>query len=290
LNQIKSKVDHPSPVATRQFMRSLFMNHPYAEDPLGTVESVGQLTPKDLQAYFAGFATAGNMTVSVVGDFKEKDILARIERIAKLLPQGSRYSKTDRLSEIKQNQFVYSHMKKEQSHLVMGYHGLSVDAPERYVLQLMDSVLSGMGGRLFNELREKNSLAYSVAPQKLMGPGAGSFGAYIGCSPEKVDQALQMMLIEFNKLADVPVPESELERCRRYLIGSHDIDLQRKSSLATQILFEEIYGLDSNEIFQAEKIFRSISGQDIKKLASKLFDQKFVCSVVGPKDLEFRPK
>ena len=289
-NQIKSKSDHPSSVATRQFMRSLFTAHPYAEDPLGTMESVEGLTSRDLQSYFNGFATSGNMTISVVGDFREKDILSRIDRIVERLPRGERYSKIDQLPEIKQNQFVYSHMKKEQSHLVMGYHGLSVDAPDRYALQLMDAVLSGMGGRLFNELREKNSLAYSVAPQKLLGLGAGTFGAYIGCSPDKVDKALQMMLAEFKKLVDTPIPERELDRCRRYLIGSHDIDLQRKSSLATQILFEEIYVLDCNEIFQAEEIFRSISAKEVQDLAEKILSQKFVCSVVGPRDVEFRPK
>lgn len=289
-NQIKSKWDHPSTVASRQFMQTIFASHPYSLDPLGTQETVQGLQTKDLQNYFSGFACASNMTVAVVGDFNETELLSRIERIAGALPKGKKYSQIDSVAEIKQNKFVYSQMNKEQSHLIMGYHGLSVDSPERYVLQLLDSVLSGMGGRLFNELREKNSLAYSVAPQKLMGVGAGSFGAYIGCSPDKVDKALQMMLVEFKKLVEWAVPEEELERCRRYLIGSHDIDLQRKSSLATNILFEEIYGLNSNEIFEAEKIFREISAKQVKTLAEKIFSQKFVCSVVGQKDLEFRPQ
>lgn len=284
-NQIKSKFDHPSTVAGRQFMQTLFAGHPYALDSMGTIESTQSITREGIQDYFKEFGTGKNLTFCLVGDVNKKEMIKYFEKIDSRLVPGKKYAGKFELNKITENKFLYTHMDKEQSHLMLGYHGLSVDSPDRYTLQLMESVLAGMGGRLFTELREKNSLAYSVAPQKLVGVGAGSFGAYIGCSPDKVDKALEMMLIEFKKLMEHKVPLAELDRCKRYLIGSHDIELQRKSALATGILFEEIYGLDSNEMFKIAEIYQSITSEDVQKLANKIFSQKFVCSLVGQKNL-----
>jgi zinc protease len=115
---------------------------------------------------------------------------------------------------------------------------------------------------------------------------AGYFGAYIGCSPDKIDKALEMMRIEFKKLCEKKVGQDELERAKRYLIGRHDIDLQRVSAIASSILYDDIYGTPYDESFHFGEKYRSINADDIMRVSQMIFEAAPVVSVVGPKDLK----
>ncbi|MGZ5280453.1 MAG: M16 family metallopeptidase, partial [Pseudobdellovibrionaceae bacterium] len=149
-------------------------------------------------------------------------------------------------------------------------------------LQVIQSILAGQGGRLFIELRDKNSLAYSVSPMRMEGVDAGYFGAYIGCSPSKVKKALEMMKIEFQKLCDTLVPAAELERAQRYLAGRHDIDLQRVSSIGASILYDDIYGVPYDETFKLADKYFAITAEDVLRVARQIFQAPSVTSLAGP--------
>jgi zinc protease len=125
-------------------------------------------------------------------------------------------------------------------------------------------------------------LAYSVSPIKSEGIEAGYFGAYIGCSPEKADKALQMMRAEFQKLKDSLVSVAELERAKRYTIGRHDIDLQRTSAISSAVIYNDIYGLDLNEPFKAAEKYGPITAEQIRQVAQDIFSQPEVVSLVSP--------
>ena len=91
-----------------------------------------------------------------------------------------------------------------------------------------------------------------------------------------------MLKDEFTKLCDTKVSKLELDRAKRYLVGRHDIDLQRKSSICAAFVFDEIYGIDYNEVFEANKKYFSVTEDDIMKLSQKIFKQPAVISIVGP--------
>jgi zinc protease len=114
----------------------------------------------------------------------------------------------------------------------------------------------------------------------------GSFGAYIGCSPEKTEKALRMMREEFEKLVQDKVSNDELERAQRYLVGRHDIDLQRTSAIASSLIYEDIYDLDAQETFRAAEKYFAVTAQDVQRVAERIFTQPEVISVVGPVDIK----
>lgn len=290
LHQIKAKNDHPTSVMGRLFYEKLFHGHPYSYDALGTQDSVGVLSPEHLSAYLKQQLTSKNFHLCVVGDYNEKRLTKWLSKLDQHLSHFDYQKPQFKLAPRTENEFIYSQMKKEQSHMMVGFYGLKLDDTDRDVFEVMDTILSGMGGRLFQELREKKSLAYSVATQKFYGVEAGFFGTYIGCSPDKVDTALMMMLEEFQKLMTVPVSDAELARAIQNVIGSNDIELQKKSAIANTILFDEIYGMDSSLNFQAEKRFRKITKEQIKNLANRLLSQHFVCALVGPQDFKAKDK
>ena len=86
---------------------------------------------------------------------------------------------------------------------------MNLTDPDRYVLQVIQAVMAGQGGRLFMELRDKNSLAYSVSPIKMESLETGYFGGYIACSPEKVEKSIELFDLEFKKICNTKIPQSE---------------------------------------------------------------------------------
>jgi zinc protease len=283
-NQIKTRNDNPSQIAILQFMKALFAGHPYSRDMLGSQESIDKIQTDALRSYFDKVIGSRNLTISVIGDFNKEKWLRNLKELANALPKGEKFESEFKVESLKQEQYLYQESKKEQSHIIMGVRGLTITDEERYTLEVIQSILSGQGGRLFIELRDKNSLAYSVAPMRMEGLEAGYFGAYIGCSPEKVKKSISMLKEEFQKLVDKKVPEAELLRAKRYIVGRHDIELQRKSAIGNSVLFDRIYGLDPREGLDVAEKYFAVEVADLQALAEKLFKQHFIVSVVGPQN------
>jgi zinc protease len=114
------------------------------------------------------------------------------------------------------------------------------------------------------------------------GTDCGYFGAYIGCSPEKAQTALRMLREEFQKIASVKIFDVELDRAKKYLIGRHDIELQRNSAICSSLLFDEIYGLPYDETFRFAEKINAVTSSDVLTIAQRIFSQNEVISVVGP--------
>ncbi len=282
LEYLKVREDSPAQVAIQLFMSRIFEGHPYARDLHGTEESIGRLSREHLDQVLHQTIGTKNMKMVLAGCFDPEEWREKLVNFTEALPDGKLVSNRFFVKKRTEPIFEYIASKKEQSHIVVGYPGLTFTSKERYALQLIQSVLAGQGGRLFLELRDKKSLAYSVSPLRMEGIDAGYFGAYIGCSPEKGEKAIGMMKAEFQKLMETKVPEAELQRARRYLIGRHDIDLQKTSSVSSAILFDTIYGLDANEPFEFADRVNGVQADDLMSIAQKIFSQPEVTVCVGP--------
>lgn len=285
-NQIKSRNDNPAQICVYNFMKDIFKGHPYSRDVLGSEQSVDSISVTDLKKYYEQVITAKNITFSVVGDVDKDEWVDRLEKLTSQLPTGKKIENRFELQKVVKETKTFHELKKEQSHIIVGYRGLTLQSAERYTLEVIQSILSGQGGRLFLELRDKNSLAYSVAPMHFEGLECGYFGGYIGCSPEKSQKAIQMLKEEFAKLIDKKVQDDELTRAQRYLVGRHDIELQRKSTVCNAMLFDQIYGLDYRESLSVADKYFGVTSEAVQKLAEKIFSQPAVISLVGPQDVK----
>jgi zinc protease len=266
-----------------KMMEEMFGRHPYHRDPLGSQETVTNLEREHVVSQFERVLNPANMAFALVGDVDIHRWQERLNQIVKRLNTGKKqeWPPAEDFS-LKDNREVKVTQAKEQAHVCFAFPGLDLKDPRRPVLDLLQGVLSGQGGRLFIELRDKASLAYSVSPVRMDGIGAGYFGAYIGCSPEKVEKAKRMMKEELQKLATHLIPDEELERAKRHLIGRHDIGLQRNSAIASEMVLNEIYGLPFDEYLRTAETYQAVRSEDIRKLAEDLFAQKSVTAIVGP--------
>lgn len=281
-HQLSTLNDHPSALVFSDFMKSLYGEHPYSNETYGTVETVLKIKQQDLISLMKTSVNPKNLTICVAGGFDENLWMDFFEKMFSKMNMGEKFDKKFDHSAIQEDQKTFKFLAKEQSHLVYGFKGLSMYDPRRDALTVMQTVLSGQGGRLFMNLRDKASLAYSVSPVRMDGIETGYFGAYIGCSPNKGAKALEMMKKEFDSLMDYKIPEEELERAKTNIIGKHDIGIQKTNNISSQILFDEIYGIPYKEPVEFAETIRSVTAEDIQKLAQYLFSQHNVKSAVGP--------
>lgn len=285
LHQIQSKKDNPAQICMNLFAQGLFGQHAYSRDPLGTAASLTNLNSANLSQWWAQNFLNARKVISICGATDSK---TWVNALNSIFPKKSPAGGVDEKAIVypKASISVFERAEKEQTHLVYGFPGLTLFDERRYAMQIMQSILAGQGGRLFLELRDKNSLAYSVSPLRMEGIDGGYFGAYIGCAPNKTETALKMMNEQFQRLCTELVPDAELERAKRYIIGRHDIDLQRASSISAAILFNDLYGIDYNEAFTSAEKYRAVTAQQVQQLAIDIFGQASVVSTVGPKPLE----
>jgi zinc protease len=174
-------------------------------------------------------------------------------------------------------------MAKEQAHLVLGFQGVSFASQDRFPLEVLAYVLSGQGGRLFTEIREKRALAYRVSAFSVEGLDPCYFAVYLASSPENLDEAVKVVRHELHEVAEKGITADELARAQRYLIGVHAIGLQRKSALAAALAFHEAYGQGWKTYRQYGDFIMKVTVAEVAHAARKYLDpQREITAVVKP--------
>ena len=165
----------------------------------------------------------------------------------------------------------------------MGFLGSTLKHRDRFGLDVMNAVLSGQGGRLFLELRDRQSLAYTVSTQIYDGMERGYISVYMGTDPEKLDVAIEGIRKELERLINQPITRQELERAKRYLIGTYALDMQRNSTIGAMMAYDEIYGLGYDDHLKYAQGIDKVGIDEVQHLAKKYLRlDRSVTSIVRP--------
>lgn len=284
LEEIRTRDDSPSGVAFDLFSRALYQRHPYRLDPIGERSSVEKIRDVDLRAFYASHYGFDDLVLTLVGDVDPDRAVALAEELF-----GGERKAERRPPSIEQEapptepRKVERVMEKQQAHLLYGFLGTRFSDPDRHALELLASVLAGQGGRLFVELRDKRSMAYSVTAFNMEGIDPGYFAVYMGTSPEKVDAAVEGIRAELEKVVQEPISEEELRRAQRYLVGSHAIGLQKNAARAAVIALDEAYGLGADHFTRYQERIESVTREQVLEAARRyLVMDRSVLAVVTP--------
>lgn len=289
LEDLRAMADQGSAVAFRQLARELYGPHPYARSSSGTLDTVPVLDEEAVRRCHARCLARPERVATLVGDLDPElglEIAATwlrwpVEEAPPLvLPEPTR---------IEGARLVTSELPggRQQAHVVVGFHGARLDEDERHVLEVIAAILSGQGGRLFRELRDKQSLAYSVSAFNRPDLDRGYFGLYVATSAEKVPRALEGLGRELRRLVEAPLEPGELARAHRYLVGSNDVSLQQGSTRASLMTLSELYGMGyDHHLGYADRI-RAVDEARLVALAARwLLPEQAVVSVVHPPGIE----
>lgn len=283
---IKNREDQSSHVAFDLTFATVYPDHPYGMTALGEKESIESLTVEGLREFYEHSLDPANLVITFVGDIDADTVVAKLRGgVGDLKAVEPGFQLPPEATLPTDIRVASSTTKKHQSHLVVAYPSVHVSDPDRYPLSVLENILSGQSGRLFFELRDRQSLAYSVTAFFTKGLARGVFGGYIATDPENADRAIEGMLTEFTKIRSENVSDDELERSKRYLVGSRAIALQTNGSMAEEMAFNELYSmgfLAGREY--ADKIM-AVTADDVRRVAEKYLDPSIRAVItVGPEE------
>ena len=287
-DSIRGIDDHSAQLCSKLFLETLFEKHPYGKMMYGSLESVQAITREQLQALHRRWVRPERLVISVSGDVSTREVDEWVTGIEKdLQPRAGVQTAAPAAAfedeaDLKAPRWVERNLAREQLHLIVGGLGTRIGDPNRYVLRILQNVLGGQSGRLFIELREKKSLAYTVSPMAFEGMERGYVGTYIACSPSKRQEALDGIREVLEKLADKGPTATELKRAKLFYLGHRAMDLQSDPSLATHFGLELLYGNPISDESKIEPLIQAVTGKQIQDFCRRyLIDPPMVTSVVG---------
>jgi predicted Zn-dependent peptidase len=257
-----------------------YPGQPLGRTILGPAENIRTFTRAQLKAFMDKHYHAGNLVVSVIGNVDEQQVLANLEKTVGTMPRRAK-------SSFNTASYVGGHTHEEkpleQLRLSMSFPGYTRHDPQYWSARVLETILGkGMSSRLFEEIREKRGLVYSVNAYNDSSADTGTFGIYAGTGPDKVDVLMPVLLAELKKIREQPVSEEELERAKRQILVSMSLSEENMGARMNNILqYFQMFGkLPDPQKLRAE--LDQVTSQSVQEAARKIFAGIPTLASVGP--------
>jgi predicted Zn-dependent peptidase len=283
LDEILMHADEPSDEASEQSSAALFPDHPLGREVLGSPDSVSEMTAERIRSFFELHYRPGNMVAAVAGHLDHADVVAGIESRFAGSPGGQRperHPPDDKVEPIR-----VTRRGTEQTHLVLAARSVDRSDPRRYALAVLNHVLGGgLSSRLFQEIRERRGLAYSVWSERVAYGDAGAVSVGMGTAPEHVPEVLDIVSSELARLGAEGVTERELAIAKgnlraETLLACEDSGARMSRIGAGMLLHGEVLTVD--EVLSRVE---ALTLEEIHDAAVELVAAPRTLSVVGPFD------
>ncbi|MFD2093656.1 M16 family metallopeptidase [Blastococcus deserti] len=287
LEEIAMRDDEPSDAVHDLFAETLFGDTPLGRSVLGTVESIEGLTRDAVDGWYRSRYTVPSIVVTAAGRVDHRQVLDLV-----IAAFGDRLSGDARPAPLRTGDAVIDKparpagliaRRTEQTHLLLGTPAMGRLDDRRYAAAVLDAAVGGgMSSRLFQEIREKRGLVYSVGSALSHYAGAGSFSVYAGCSKKRVPEVLRLVRAEFDRVATEGITPEEVARSRGQLKGGLVLGLEDTGSRMSRLGKSELsYG----EYLPVREVLARIDAVDegrVRDVAAQLFRQETCLAVVGP--------
>ncbi|PWB60630.1 MAG: hypothetical protein C3F14_12840 [Deltaproteobacteria bacterium] len=272
LGKLKLQKDNLTQSVFLLFLATHYGSHPYAWNTLGKEETIRGITREDVETYYARWNDPRNLVIAISGDIGVEEALSAVRKSFGDLPRRKEFVPLGPMPVPAQEGISRGEeqREKQQAHFVIGYPGAKFTDPDRYSVNLLGAALAGMGGRLFTNLRDKKSLAYSVTSFSSEQIDPGFFAFYMGTSADKLTEAIADTLKEIEAVRKDGVTREEFERAKKWMIGTYEIGLQSNSSYAEKMMYNEIYSIGYEETFKAPERIQAVTLEEVNRVAAKV--------------------
>jgi predicted Zn-dependent peptidase len=283
LDEILMHADEPSDEASEQSSALLFPDHPLGREVLGTHESVSSMTADRIAEFFALHYRPGNMVVAVAGDLDHQEVANGLE--ARFQGSAGGVTPVRTGPDEKVEPLAVSRRATEQTHLVLASRSVNRLDPRRYALAVVNHVLGGgLSSRLFQEIRERRGLAYSVWSERVAYHDAGSVSVGMGTAPEHVAEVLDIVSDELARLGADGITERELAIAKgnlraETLLACEDSGARMSRIGAGLLLHGEVLSVDD-----VLARVQALTLEEVHAAATELVAAPRTLSVVGPFD------
>ena len=283
LEEIKMVEDTPDDLVHELFTEHFWEGHALARPILGSKKTVEDFNADILHGYFGGAYVAPNMIVSAAGNLQHARVRELIDTAF-----GAVSREGERLNGGPPRvvpQVITRTKELEQSHICLGTDSYPQRHEDRYVSYILNTVLGGsMSSRLFQNVREKRGLAYSVFSGLSAYRDAGNLTIYAGCANDAIEEVVDLCVAELRTLKQSPIAASELRRAKDHLKGSLMLSLENTASRMSHLARQDIYFDRQFTLDETLEGVEKVTADDVQRVAAELFASgALAATVLGPR-------
>ena len=271
IEEISMNEDSPEDLVHESLCSLYYGGSPYSRPVLGTEESVDALRREMLVSYMDRRYRPENMVISAAGNFDPqafRDSVERAFRFERLGTAPQEKKKGEEKATAESKRFLFINKDIEQAHIALAFPGYASETPEQYPLYMLNNAVGGcMSSRLFQSIREKNGLAYSVYSAPTFFTGSGYFTLYAGTGEKQAEQVLELMLKEYRAVREGGISTDEIERSKRQMRTSFLLGRENTSAHSSALGRSELFG---TEFLTDDEILARIAGVSVESVNSIL--------------------
>lgn len=279
---IASRANDPNRIAQQTFWEAVFPGHPYAQPVEGTAESVAAITEEDLRTFVARRLARNELIVGVVGDITADELKPLLDKTFGALPERSEAFTIPRAEPAAAGEVIVVQAQNPQSRILFGQKGLYRDDPDYYAALVLNHVLGGgsFTSRLYDEIREKRGLAYSVYSYLLPLDSAALWLGGAGTENAAVSVSLELVKNQWANLRAFGVSQDELDKAKANLIGSFGLRFDSSSAIAGMLVAVQRRDLGIEYINERNNLIAQVTLDDVNRVAARVLDPDALTVVV----------
>ncbi len=288
LEEINMHEDSPDELIHDLFTESLWAGHPLGRPVLGTVHSITSINRDQVKRFYRRHYTPARFVVVAAGNVTH-------DRVVELVRRGMETGRVKRqgpsawrLREARDapkpsGATLVRNRPTEQAHICLGTNGLPRSDPDRFAFGVVNQALGGgMSSRLFQEIREKRGLAYSVYSYHAMYAEAGLFSVYAGTTPKRAEEVLGVMRREVHDLASGGLTPDEFDRAKGHMKGALVLSLEDTSGRMSRLGKSEIAHGEILSVDETLERIDAVTIEDARRVAERVLNQPMGLAVIGP--------
>lgn len=281
LEEIARSLDQPDDYVFELFTDCMLPTHPLGRPVLGTQELVGSYLHPQCSDFHNEHYHSGNLVVSAVGNLDHDALAAKLEKLLADIRPGTRNLRPA-IVESNRGKFAAQQKDTEQAHLVYGFPWYPAGDEQRFAGSLMTAILGGsMSSRLFQEVREKNGLAYSIFAGASSYGDVGLFYVYCGTRPDNLGKATTIIRRELERMACEPPTSAELARSCEVICSQLLMGMESTSDRMVRLGRRQTMGLEQTPISELVERYRAVTPEHVRAVAERYLTATPTASVVS---------
>ena len=291
LEELKGYQDQPQDYVLNLLEEIIWPDHPLGRDIAGTEQSVAHLTRDDILEYANAHYRLPNLVIGAAGSIDEQKTVDAVNSRLTLPVDPDGLMPSEAPGPLTAPHVVVRRRRTEQAHICLGVRALSYTHPDRYALDLLNTVLGeGMSSRLFLNIREHLGLAYDVHSFTQKHRDTGHLGVYLGVDPKKAVEAIHAVVAEMRTLGERDLSGEELQRAKEFTKGRLRLDLETTNGVAFWLTYQELLMGKIKTIEDELVLVDAVTASDIRRVADSLLASPMQMAVIGPftRDADFR--
>ena len=289
LEEIAMVDDNPQDLVHDLAAEAVFGSHPLGRPVIGRAEVIAKVSPRALRSYHGGAYVGPNVVLAASGHVSHDRLVDQFAA-RRASRNGDSRVRRSLLARVPKPGYRFLRRRTEQYHVVLAGPGIARDDERRYAVSLLDAILGGSASsRLFQEIREKRGMAYSVYTYGSQYEETGQVGVYVGTREENLAECLAVTADELVDVASGNLRPGELERAKENLEGRLLLSLESTSNRMTRLGRALITDVELVSVEETIRRVRAVTEEDVTEAAASLFAlERLSAAGIGPRETRFR--